>query len=591
MSGWGNATMGRPPSQGMAARPGSQGVPGSRQGTRYGQQAGVGGSLQQKVEVHARPGVMREGMKSSAGPTAHGGGGRQVQDRSYYMGVIRPRVTEITAEIERLRQEEDRITNNSGMLLQMQQKQRSLQEELGKLKTALSDVNFAVEQSTNGDPEAIAATAHQLKQQNAESRRAVDKLFLQAKEATSAQKKQQAELDEELKRLDERLRGSDPGLYAQYRSARDEAYRVSDQVASMQQEIRAQDTKMDSLNMTLAQDPDKKRAAAMMLEIISKRQQRDEMQRECAISIDEERQQLVQKAKATSQDIDVLQRQTAEMRDSIQETQGRVAALDDDLSEYSGDNARKFQELQDRDREMTEFIDTFKEREKEELVKIENLEGVITVLLEHISRKQQLKAQMPNENAALNMEQMGAELGQREGQLSEAKATFERLQKQLEEKKEDFEKVKFLEQKITTELATIATRMEEQTHDIERFSDLDGLRRDIEARKKNLTAARAKMSVQRDSAKQQLHILSKEAESAKQQLTEDQVYSSMQQQEQRLRVVWQASFALSDFVRQKEKETQYQGTKADCVRLVDEIQVELRDPKRLDNSTVQVMPM
>ena len=58
-----------------------------------------------------------------------------------------------------------------------------------------------------------------------------------------------------------------------------------------------------------------------------------------------------------------------------------------------------------------------------------------------------------------------------------------------------------------------------------------------------------------------------------------------------LRVVWQASFALSDFVRQKEKETQYQGTKADCVRLVDEIQVELRDPKRLDNSTVQVMPM
>lgn len=583
--------MGGRPGSNAGGRPGSQGVPGSRQGTRYGQQAGVGGSLQSKVEVHARPGVMREGMKSSAGPTAHGGGaGRTVQDRSYYMGIIRPRVTEITAEIERLRAEEDRITNNSGMLLQMQQKQRTLQDELGKLKHSLSDVNFAVEQSTNGDPEAIAANAHQLKQQNAESRRAVDKLFLQAKEATSAQKKQQQELEEELKRLDERLRGSDPGLYAQYRSARDEAYRVADQVATMQQEIRAQDTKMDSLQMTLSQDPDKKRAAAMMLDIIQKRQMRDEMQRECSITIEEERAQLVQKAKSTSQDIDVLQRQTAEMRDAIQETQGRVAALDDDLSEYSGDNARKFQELQERDREMTEFIDGFKGRESEELGKIEKLEGVIQVLLEHVSRKQQLKQHMATENAALNMEQMGTELGQREGQLSEAKATFERLQKQLDEKKEDFDKVKFLEQKISTELQTIATRMEEQTGDIEKFSDLDGLRRDIEARKKNLTESRARMSVQRDAAKQQLHILSKEAESAKQQLTEDQVYTSMQQQEQRLRVVWQASFALSDFVRQKEKETQYQGTKADCVRLVDEIQVELRDPKRLDNSTVQVMP-
>jgi intraflagellar transport protein 74 len=591
MSGWGNSTMGgaRPGTQAIM-RPGSQGAPGSRQGTRYGQAAGQGDSLSQKVEVSARPTVMREGMKSSAGPTSHGAG-RQVHDRSYFMGVIRPRVTEITAEIERLRAEEDRITNNSGMLLQMQQKQKTLADEIGKLKSSLSDINFAVEQSTNGDPEKISASALKMKQDNAEGRRQVDKVFLQAKDSQSQLKNLQKELEDELKRLDDKLKSSNTGLYAQYRSARDDAYRMADQVAQIQQEIRAQETKMDSLNLQLSQDPDKKRAAALVIEILAKRSSRDEMARECSLTVEEEKAKLVAEAKANAQDIDVLSRQITEMRDAIQDSQGRVTALDDDLSEYSGDNARKFQELQEKDREMQEFIDTFQAREKEEAQKIDDLETLIQALLEHISRKQQLKAQIPKENAALNMDQMNTELGQREGQLNEAKQTYERLQKQLAEKKEDFDKVKFLEQKINGELEAISNRVEEQKVDIERFSDLEGLRREIEARKKHLTELKGRLSVQREASKTQLNRLSQEAEKLKTELTNSDVYKSMQQQEQRLRVVRQAFFALEDFVRTKEKETQYQGMKADCIRMVDEIHVVLRDPKRLDTNTATMSLM
>merc|ERR1712146_461505 len=107
------------------------------------------------------------------------------------------------------------------------------------------------------------------------------------------------------------------------------------------------------------------------------------------------------------------------------------------------------------------------------------------------------------------------------------------------------------------------------------------------ARKRHLTES-ARLTGQRDAAKQQLNVLSKEADSAKAQLTEDQVYTSMQAQEQRLRVVWQAAFALEDFVRSKDKESQYQGTKADCVRMVDDVHIALRDPRRLEGASVQV---
>lgn len=591
MSAWGTGTMNRPPSGGGGYRPGSQGVPQSsamRRGTSYGQQAGVGGSLAANVEVHSRPAVMREGMKSSGAPTTSYGPGRQVVDRSYYMGLLRPKVTELTAEIERLRQTEDQITKNSGVVSQMQQKQKTLLEEIGKLKGSLSDVNFAVEQSTSGDPDAIANNAHALKQQNAESRRSVDKLFLQVKDAQSQSKQVQTQLEQEMAQLDERLRQTDQRLYAQYKAARDEAYRTADQVLNMQQEIRAQDAKQDALLMSLGKDPDKKKASAIVLDILKKRQQRDEMARECSVSLEEEKKQLVTQAKTTAQDMDVLQRQIVEAKDAIADSKNQLAALDEDLNEYSGDNARKFQELQEKDREMTEFRDTFKEREQDELNKIGEIERVINVLLEHISRQQQMKKQMPNENAALHMDQMAQELGDKEQQLDAAKKTYERLQKQLAERKQELENVGQIDRKISTELETISHRMQEQQGDITKFADLDGLRREIDARKQHLLQTRTALTTQRDAAKQHLHLLTTSFEKTKQQLNENQVYTSLQAQEQKLRLIWQSAFSVEDFVRSKEKESQFMGMKADSLRMVDEINVMLRDPKRLDVQSVTI---
>ena len=100
----------------MGGRPGSQAMnrPGSGMRSSYGaQQAGAGNSLNTNVEVTASPTMMREGMKgvaSRAGPpgtSAGFGPGRVAKDRSYWVGVLRPKVADLTAEIERLKGEEE----------------------------------------------------------------------------------------------------------------------------------------------------------------------------------------------------------------------------------------------------------------------------------------------------------------------------------------------------------------------------------------------------------------------------------------------------------------------------------------------------
>ncbi|KAK9496370.1 hypothetical protein O3M35_013321 [Rhynocoris fuscipes] len=82
------------PGTNMMMRPGSQMRPGS---TRM-QAVGVGGSLQQPIAVTAAAPIAREGMRaaSRSGLGTSAGPGRQVGDRSYYIGLLRPKNTELT---------------------------------------------------------------------------------------------------------------------------------------------------------------------------------------------------------------------------------------------------------------------------------------------------------------------------------------------------------------------------------------------------------------------------------------------------------------------------------------------------------------
>jgi hypothetical protein len=60
-------------------------------------------------------------------------------------------------------------------------------------------------------------------------------------------------------------------------------------------------------------------------------------------------------------------------------------------------------------------------------------------------------------------------------------------------------------------------------------------------------------------------------EPLKQSLAENEVYMKLQQQEQKIRAVWQNVFQLSDFVAQKGSEADYLPLKATCLSMCEEI--------------------
>jgi intraflagellar transport protein 74 len=577
--------MNRPPSG--FNRPGSRNT--SYGGNQAGPQAAQGTSVNTNVEVTARPAVMREGMKGMnvasragvPGTSAGFGPGRQVIDRSYHIGILRPKIAELTAEIERLKHQEEQINKNSAMLGQLQQRHRALAEEIQTQKGIMADVNFAVEKANVQDAESLQAQALQMRQANAESRRQVDKLFLGVKEVDAQTRANTQALEQELRVLEQRIiqEGQD---FNTYKATRDEAFSVSDAVLQQMHELRSLAARQELLMQSLAQDPDKKRGSSFLLDIIKKRRERDEMTKECSLSVDQEKQQLIKQAKSTRDDIEVLERQVNEARDTLLESKNQLQSVNADLREYSSDNSSAFQELQEKDREMQEFMETFPVKEKEELAKIQQVEQQITEVLERISRAHLLKQQMPQDNTPKMLEQLSAELGEKETQLRNATVTHQRLEKELAERKEELAKVAHLDEKITAELQQHAQKMAEQKQDIIRYSDIDALRQEIDSRRKSLSGRKQYLLRQRDCSKLQIHLLTNQFEGKKQKLNADDVHTALAAQEQKLRLIWQSAFALEDFVRMKEKETQYMTVKADCMRMTDECNNILRDPKRFD---------
>ncbi|GET88605.1 intraflagellar transport protein-like protein [Leishmania tarentolae] len=563
---------------GTTMRPGSQ----ARPGTNRMQVAGIGGSLQQPVSVSAEAAVAREGMRaaSRSGVGTSAGPGRQVGDRSYYIGLIRPKIAELSAEIERLQEQEQLIDRNSSVLTQLQQKSKTLQDDIAKLKDTLADVNIAVENSSSLDLAAVKEESARLEKQNIARRKKVDDLFLTVKDTDSKTKAAMQSLEEEIQQLDRSIRNENQD-YNSYKCIRDEAFAVSDMVLDRQHELRTLQAKQELLMANLAGDPDKKRAAGMLRGILRKRRESKELQNQCSLSVKEEQEKLIGQLKATRSDIEVLERQVNDMCDTLQESRARQSALEEEVKNFSGENVQAFQELQEKDREMQIFIDEYPDKERAEMDKIAETQRHIADLLSRISQALEMQRQMPSENNTGALHDLTTQVDAKRDQIQNDVKTHQRLEKELLDRKAELEKVAHLDKKIKEELASHSAKMAEQKAEMERFSDLDGLRMEVEDTRKVLGAQLTYYTHLRDGSKVQLNALTANYESRKKELHASDVFTTLSTQEQRIRMLWQSTFFLEDYVRLREKETQYLGTKAECLRMVDEANLLLQNPSRL----------
>ena len=79
------------------------------------------------------------------GMRAQGVSGRLVEDTSYYVGLVRKKINDVSHETNRLRQEIDQQTKDSSQIAQLEKKYETLLKNKEALEGQLADYNLALD--------------------------------------------------------------------------------------------------------------------------------------------------------------------------------------------------------------------------------------------------------------------------------------------------------------------------------------------------------------------------------------------------------------------------------------------------------------
>ena len=515
------------------------------------------------------------GMKNRIGTA---GLGRQVQDASYYCGILRAKMKEINQEIAKLKGEIQQHTRDANSYAKYERKYEELIKEVRNLEGQLADYNLAQDKHrTSTDPEDIANFQQMLERQNRQEQQAVDQIFLERQQRSQAI----VEVTEQIRELHQ---ASEDKILSLPRQLQEEYTMLTNQNQAKQQEINVKRDELDQLDSQIAgmegalrKDRTRDEYARLMKELQKLRKEKAHVEVEAkAATMDpaEARAAMLAKVKEDTAKMNELKQATKRQREANEGARKQISELVSDINERlkeAGDS-QKYEVLFQRDKEMSDFIDKFHEKKKRQLAEQAELEERIVAILEHISRNMDREHNLPSRGQAGDrLKDMKDDLAFKSSNLAASKSTQARLEQELKKRTGELEKINTLDEKITVELQSLNTKMATMEDELVKFQDMDKLRDDAEAARVKLVGLKKAYAKRKDAIKQQVAPLNSRYEKLKGALVEDETAKDLEGLEQKLRGYEQNIFHMREFIAQQERETDFQTEKGHCGRLIDEL--------------------
>mmetsp|Transcript_12626 Transcript_12626/g.34894 ORF Transcript_12626/g.34894 Transcript_12626/m.34894 type:complete len:590 (+) Transcript_12626:139-1908(+) len=549
---------------GTALRPptGIQGLPGTaalRMGTaanRPGSRGGLG-PLNTNIQVAERP-VTQQGMMGMK--VGAQGPGRQIADKSYFMQELRKKCDEMTTEISKMSSESDQLNKDTQLYSQMERKYETLIKEVRKLQGDLADYNLIVDKlRTNTEPQDIAIAHHHLKQRNDEERRKVDNIFTQRQEKEAETQKLEQQVAAKMALAEEKLKSLSVDDRRRYAELQDQMTRFQGEVVQQQQLYDNECRKLAKCEQDLQLEPHKQRYQALEEQRRQLEERRRALEAEAnkpALSEAEQREQLLAQVKEDNKQLQVTERGIAEVDGRIKQAQQELDAMESGRGADSQEDVVKYQKLQEKDQEMTAFIESFPATVQAEQAAVRETEDKILAALGHLSKEIQRQTKLPSKE---NFQELQDEVKYKQRSLDNSQSTLERLQQEQEMRDVELQKINNLDQKISVELESLAARTEEYKEALVTYSNLVQLRQTAEETRVRMTARKQRLDGRRKALKQQVQALTAAYDKEKQALTGSESAGTLEALEQKLRHYEQNIFHLREYIESKEAETDYTG--------------------------------
>uniref|UniRef100_A0A250Y390 Intraflagellar transport protein 74 n=1 Tax=Castor canadensis TaxID=51338 RepID=A0A250Y390_CASCN len=549
---------GRPPS---GIRPSSGSVrvatgmpPGTARPCSRGSPLGTGGVLSSQIKVADRP-VTQQGL--SGMKTGMKGPQRQILDKSYYLGLLRSKISELTTEINKLQKEIEMYNQENSVYLSYEKRAETLAVEIKEFQGQLADYNMLVDKlNTNTEMEEVMNDYNMLKAQNDRETQSMDIIFTERQAQIGSVEE---EIEQEKQAADGIIKNMSPEKQVKYIEMKTTNEKLLQELDTLQQQLDSLSMKKESLETEIAHSQVKQEAVLLHEKLYELEAHRDQMIAEDKSmgSPMEERERLLKQVKEDNQEIASMERQLTDIKEKINHLNEEIRQLDMDLEEHQGEMNQKYKELKKREENMDIFIETFEETKNQELERKSQIETNIVALLEHCSRNINRMKQISSiTNQELKM--MQDDLNFKSTEVQKSQNTARSLTSDSQRLQLDLQKMELLESKMTDEQRSLKSRIKQMTADLETYNDLPALKSSGEEKKKKLHQERTVLSTRRNAFKKIMEKLNIEYEALKTQLQENETHSQLTNLERKWQHHEQNNFVMKEFIATKSQESDYQ---------------------------------
>nr|XP_030686199.1 intraflagellar transport protein 74 homolog isoform X4 [Globicephala melas] len=374
----------RPPSGNIRVATGMP--PGTaRLGSRGGP-IGTVGVLSSQIRVADRP-VTQQGL--SGMKTGMKGPQRQILDKSYYLGLLRSKISELTTEINKLQKEIEMYNQENSVYLSYEKRAETLAVEIKEFQGQLADYNMLVDKlNTNTEMEEVMNDYNMLKAQNDRETQSMDIIFTERQAKEKQIRSVEEETEQEKQAAEGIIKNMPPEKQVKYIEMKTMNEKLLQELDTLQQQLDSLNMKKESLESEIAHSQVKQEAVLLHEKLYELESHRDQMIAEDKSmgSPMEERERLLKQVKEDNQEIASMERQLTDIKEKINQLNEEIRQLDMDLEEHQGEMNQKYKELKKREENMDAFIETFEETKNQELERKAQIEANIVALLEHCSR-------------------------------------------------------------------------------------------------------------------------------------------------------------------------------------------------------------
>jgi len=306
---------------------------------------------------------------------------------------------------------------------------------------------------------------------------------------------------------------------------------------SMQSEISTLEGRMNKMREQMSGAVIKQEALTLVEQIYELELKREQLTNESKniLSPDQERQKLTQQVKEDNQEVVAMEKQINELRerneylkqsnenDDIQSSI-LVAQQNKSSAAVDEDTKQKYFELKKREQHIDEFSTTYEQTRDQHLNDIKTIQKNNLTLLALISRTLVKGDQVLTRD---DYTQLKTTVDQHEAEKKRSNDTLAILAEQHRKVKQDYAKIETLDQKLTEEIQELKIKYTKMQEDLEKFADLEGLKRKAEKRKIQLALDKNNMGKQRQVTKMEIQTLQSQFEAAQNQLRDNETHQQV----------------------------------------------------------------